>query len=180
VSYCGYLIGFSPGSTTITDEAHNLMRDAAVEARRRKTRDVSISAQLGDGEADLQDARARATAAEWEKLGFPESSVSIGHSYDVPASFPTSYLFVCDRLDEQTLQNIPPSDPSRLITYEIGADRLRIPLRYLSPYVWRDQPIASVKQSSLLLCFWLARTAGSTFDRHEKLLDNRFQLFSFD
>ena len=153
MSSCGYQIGFSLGSSTITDQAHNLIQDAAAEARRRKTHDVTISAQLGVGEPDLQDARVRATAAEWEKLGFPGNSISIGHSYDVPPSVPTSYLFICDRLDERTLQNIPPDDPSRLITYEIGADRLRIPLRFLDPFVWRDQPIGPVMQSNLLLYF---------------------------
>ena len=60
-------------------------------------------------------------------------------------------MFVCDTADEMTLQGTPPSDPERPVSYRMGSRHFRIPLRYLSPYHWRDVPLETVVQDSLRL-----------------------------
>ena len=154
VSSCGYTVGFSENSTAITDAAHRLLEQAAAEARRRKTAKVTVSAQYGRAEGGtFQDQRARAIADDLARLGFASSEISVGHVYDSPPSHPTGYLFVCDFADEKELQKTPPSDPDQQAPYRVGTVELRIPLRYLSPYDWRDVPFEARDWGEVSLYF---------------------------
>jgi hypothetical protein len=142
VSSCGYTIGFSENSTAITSTAHDMLQQAVSEARRRKTSKVTVSAHYGHAESGaFQDRRAQAIANDLKRLGFTDNEISVGHTYDLPPTQPDGYVFVCDLADEKELQKTPPSNPNQEVAYKVGAAELHIPLRYLSPYDWRDVPI---------------------------------------
>jgi hypothetical protein len=74
----------------------------------------------------------------------------VGRTYDLPPTRPGGSVYVCDWMDEKELRKTPPTDPDQKVTYKVGAVELRIPLRYLSPFEWRDVPIEPRNRSELV------------------------------